>query len=481
MAEEPVLPKRVVYIGNSNQPPCLQDGEGRRAIYATLSYTWRPGLHFRTTAATYHTNKLALDFKYAPQSWQDATTILQALGIQYLWIDAICILQDSKEDWRENITQMSAYYKNSFLNIVAGLARHSEGCLGRRLQPRFLPCKLLEHNSILQNSRWSSPPAKSYRNSVYLGWVGSEAYYNPTGTDVQQYPDKWRYISPAHRRGWILQEIRLARRNLVFQDDEDSYVTAQLYLQCQQKLVWENGRSRDKVSGEIIDQATSWYRLIEQFSEKHLAYTSDRLPAISALAREYQGAFTSSYCAGIWSKDVIRGLLWYRLIPSPMPQQDTAPSWSWASNHGPLKHYWPPDATPDAECLHIEAVGLSADPFGQVARGSITLAGDVHNIRPLSFADELDSLKCEFEIDCGNEISSVRASCFLDHGDHGDQQRLLLRGDRVYSLRVTTRCALLLQGENGVSNTFRRLGLLVWYKSCAKLLCSRERSIVTII
>lgn len=160
----------------------------------------------------------------------------------------------------------------------------------------------------------------------------------------------------------------------------------------------------------------------------------DRLLEVSALAREYQGALIDSYSAGIWSKDVIRGLLWYYLNPSPMPRQYTAPSWSWASNDGTLKHYWPLDATADAECFYVEVVGLTADPFGQVARGSITLAGGFHNLRPLSFADKLYSLNWEFEIDCGNDISSVRASCF----DHGDQQRLLVSSDCVYSLRITT-------------------------------------------
>jgi hypothetical protein len=68
-----------------------------------------------------------------PQTFKDAVKITRKFGIRYLWIDALCILQDSKSDWEVQATEMAAIYRNSVFTIAADNATDSSGgCFANR-------------------------------------------------------------------------------------------------------------------------------------------------------------------------------------------------------------------------------------------------------------------------------------------------------------------------------------------------------------
>ena len=64
-----------------------------------------------------------------PKSFQDAVTIVQGLGVRYLWINWICIIQDVQKDWRAESSKMAAVYSNSYCAIAATAAKSDDEAL----------------------------------------------------------------------------------------------------------------------------------------------------------------------------------------------------------------------------------------------------------------------------------------------------------------------------------------------------------------
>lgn len=123
------LPTRLIKIGKSDSPHVrlvettslfwAQKVVGR-SKYMTLSHRW--GLNMpssaTTTGETYHERLRLIPLIDLPKSFQDAIYVTRGLGIGYLRIDCLCIVQDSKQDWEKESFIMSQIY-NSFLSIAA--------------------------------------------------------------------------------------------------------------------------------------------------------------------------------------------------------------------------------------------------------------------------------------------------------------------------------------------------------------------------
>jgi hypothetical protein len=89
--------------------------------YVALSYYWGTTQHFTTTSANLARMKERICWNELPQTIKDAITTTRALGIQYLWVDALCIIQDSQEDWEAESKKMADVYGGAFLTISAAL------------------------------------------------------------------------------------------------------------------------------------------------------------------------------------------------------------------------------------------------------------------------------------------------------------------------------------------------------------------------
>lgn len=93
--------------------------------YAALSYCWGKSNMFTITSATLADRQQGFSPSALPLSLQDALRVAQGVHIQYIWIDALCFLQDSEEDWLYESARMASIYKNPFITIVAANAPDS--------------------------------------------------------------------------------------------------------------------------------------------------------------------------------------------------------------------------------------------------------------------------------------------------------------------------------------------------------------------
>ncbi|KAI1077774.1 hypothetical protein F5B20DRAFT_252721 [Whalleya microplaca] len=131
--EDPVLPTRVIDVGNETSQPFLYEGNGKRAPYLSLSYCWGHSNNFKTTKESLPDRMKAIPLSALPPTLRDAVLATRELGFRFLWIDAICIVQDDAGDWEREAAQMQAIYSNATMTMSA---LESEDSMGGLFRPR---------------------------------------------------------------------------------------------------------------------------------------------------------------------------------------------------------------------------------------------------------------------------------------------------------------------------------------------------------
>jgi hypothetical protein len=120
------LPTRVIDIGLNNDSLFLFTSFGKSARYAALSHCWGGNKIMTTTKATLKNREERLEFSKLPRTFQHAVDITRQIGLQYLWIDSLCIVQDSSE-WDIEASKMAQIYANSCVTIAADGAEDGDG------------------------------------------------------------------------------------------------------------------------------------------------------------------------------------------------------------------------------------------------------------------------------------------------------------------------------------------------------------------
>src|ERR1700712_4809159 len=110
------LPKRIIDLTGGSIS--LREHFTDITFYACLSHCWGPSDHVtKTTSANLDEYKCAIPEANLTKSFRDAVDICRRLNIDFLWIDSLCIIQDSESDWREQSAQMASIYQNARLTI----------------------------------------------------------------------------------------------------------------------------------------------------------------------------------------------------------------------------------------------------------------------------------------------------------------------------------------------------------------------------
>jgi Heterokaryon incompatibility protein (HET) len=109
------LPLRVIDVGppHGMTEPFLSVGSDRKGIYATLSYRWGDAQTFKTTSSNIQMLQAKISLGSLPRTLQDTIVVTRLLGLRYLWIDALCILQDNELDWQQQSATMHKIYGNA--------------------------------------------------------------------------------------------------------------------------------------------------------------------------------------------------------------------------------------------------------------------------------------------------------------------------------------------------------------------------------
>lgn len=337
--DAPALPDRVIEVTN-DQTFRLVNTEGRRAQYIALSHCWGGQVELMLTEQNIAAFRNGLAVSALAENFRDAIKVTRNLGLRYLWIDCLCIIQGSEADWLEQSKKMASVYSHATLTIYAMVSPTSRhGILTRK-------------NSPMVRKR---PLAQPVCVNVYKAAA-------PTGLEAQlelaHYEDDKGEDSvglAAHSilasRGWTLQEYVLAPRRLLIGTNRvhweclrgtqtmdgftlrDGRYLSLAFNSLKARIHPYASRLRDRGYGLRED----YYDLARVYMNRQLTFSSDKLPAFSAIARSAHHDSWGDYIAGLWTEQLHRGLAWCHKTPRrhrPLPTEYQAPSWSWAkSNH----------------------------------------------------------------------------------------------------------------------------------------------------
>jgi hypothetical protein len=133
-------PKRLLDVGRTASPIRLIDTQGRTFQYAALSHCWGSGPRLTTTKSNWSKLAVNVSFSALPPLFRDAVIITRQLGLRYIWIDSLCIIQDSLRDWETESSKMGSIYQNSYITISAtDSGDGSAKCLTERRKPVKIP------------------------------------------------------------------------------------------------------------------------------------------------------------------------------------------------------------------------------------------------------------------------------------------------------------------------------------------------------
>jgi hypothetical protein len=307
--------------------------ESRIASYACLSHCWGSGADILKTLTSNLQLHLKTGIKVAslPKTFKDAIKICQRLSIVYLWIDSLCIIQDSDSDWRIQAASMAGIYANAYLTIAAASANDpSQGCF-RKTHWSCIGQPLPGYPGVYVR-REPVPPTTSQK----AGW-------------------------PLLDRGWVFQELSLSPRIIFFGEEEVAWqCQTSRRRECQSDVEWSvmEGVMSSNSFGDALKRIPQlqWYAIVEAYAWRTLTFAKDRLPAIAAMATLTQKVRTGDrYIAGLWRSSLCFDLLWYtntsvgslyrsdavmpRIRSFSEPDAHRLPSWSWAStSKGVLWH-----------------------------------------------------------------------------------------------------------------------------------------------
>jgi Heterokaryon incompatibility protein (HET) len=393
--------------------PRLIESRGQAGRYVALIHCWGSSKPIRTESPTYQKHLRGMPFECLPKTFQDTITVTRALNVPFLWIDSLCIIQDSTKDWEHECQKMPAIYTNSVVTIAGPAAADCEaGFLHRR--------PVADQGSI--DLRWQvSNSATPY--DVTLQSIG-DRFIGPEPEDD----------SALGKRAWVLQERLLSPRVLYFG-------TKRMFWECFTDRRYEDMHYPvavaskwavlEKTSFNVADNRPEWwrfywYQIVNAYTATTLAFNCDRFPALLALVSVVQTKIDDVYVAGLWKKDMCRDLAWCSrgkdLDEAMLHDHDQyiAPSWSWASARNAVNYADhisiedPKEGTDQVLDIQLERSG--PESLGQLGGGYIAIRGmtatGVIRIRSYEFAPEIMDLS--FCDDDGGQDANILGASHSD-------------------------------------------------------------------
>ena len=382
-----VLPTRVIDVGSNlaiTANVSLAETKGAQGDYMALSYCWGdPEVHkaLKTTHSNIDQFKQRITFNSLPLTLQHAVALARRLDFRYIWIDALCIIQDDEHDWQAEAATMCDIYSRAAVTVVACRSDGSSG--GIFGLQKYSSCTQIPYRQTFVNL------SKDY---------GRDHEYNVL---FQERSD----LDPIHARAWALQEAILSTRTIFFTSQEMRWeCNTCRHCQCgklsknypaaldpeeAQYELYRTWRLNDFFPVTSVEEAyTQWFIMYTTYSQRILRNDCDRLVALGGLARRFAELMEAKfgraeqYLAGVWRGSLPKGLLWHietnarelSVIQNrrhERPRVWRAPTWSWASMEADVSRFYFRDLQSRTQVLDASTDLVGSDLFGQVKAGPL--------------------------------------------------------------------------------------------------------------
>ncbi|KAH7258677.1 heterokaryon incompatibility protein-domain-containing protein [Fusarium solani] len=345
IAQKGELPSRFLDVSGGTIKLECRPSVLKGVRYTTLSHSWGkdPSLCPQLKQALLESFKTKIPEPELPAKYLDAIRITRYLGFRYIWIDSLCIIQDSEEDWKKESLKMASVYGRTSCNISYIYPPLDEGQKRFLRDPRLdLPCKIWPTLSQTKGKQSTGKASKYILVQNAPGWIGS-SWASMTEDDL------WPLLS----RGWVFQERILCPRNVYYGGP---------------RLLWECCEGvKDELLGQPVNVSRTkqdfysifsgfetilhgvdqfetfngqWYSLVQEYRLRDLTFEKDRAIAFAGVAKAIQNKTKLTYLAGMWKEFADLQLLW-SIDHTPETRElcrkesksrpDYIPSWSWFS------------------------------------------------------------------------------------------------------------------------------------------------------
>lgn len=451
----------------------LIESNGLEGEYACLSYCWGTSEQTaKTTTDKLSQYDLGIRVSDLPKTIIDTIRLCHSLGFRYLWIDALCIIQDDEEDWLREASKMCEIFSKSALTIATPICGDSSESFvekrraGLRMASSTAKIVYRDKNSGMLGSF----SLRLQKRVLHYGnglWFLENDWYKLVS--MNKSPHTWL------GRAWTLQEWMLSPR----------------VLHIHEMTLWDclggygNEVNRRFLSRPCLDRyshssssgyAIPWQIIVEEYTSRAMTKAEDRLPALAGLAAQYSKKTGYKYVTGLWSEELPITLLWSVDISSRFsreqhrPYGHGGPSWSWASLAGPVYFHCVLTQVDVkiSNCTAIEPpdYSSSATVFSAISIKTIELTGFICRVTALVNQPEQLYLGSRESLDTESEVVEAWKPK-LDHYVELSEQDI--DESNIYLLLVATEgpdsCplhySLLLRWHDreGKLHRFRRLGI----------------------
>jgi hypothetical protein len=421
-------PTRLIDVGFSDDTSSLRlivnaDTRGGEVTYLALSHCWgdvsgEDVQQMITTSTNLSQRLIGFSLQSLPQSFRDAVYVTRHLGIRFLWIDSLCIIQDSDHDWQRESSMMGLIYQNALCTITANEARNSHGGIfhSRELPPLGLTLRPSVEDNAQKGQRVRvqiTPFLPTWQTIVkrsplaLRGWTLQESQLSRRLIHFTKYEVCWECgfsiaseRSPASAFGPPAEQFRVPGVNSFDQSTGPvRHRQAAGMINAWAALTPAQERSVRREMGDVNPPSPyqGWYGLVSEFSGRALTNAMDALPALAGISTDLTGRINDQYAAGLWKNDLLFGLSWTTIsslagrrlwrIPGvsekaksscSRPTVWRAPSWSWASIAGrvifPFEFANP--SGPSLEVLEVSSTPVSSiNPMGAITEAFLRVRG----------------------------------------------------------------------------------------------------------
>ncbi|KAI8625113.1 HET-domain-containing protein [Xylariaceae sp. FL1651] len=307
-------PSRLLDVRTNKIRLCDDTSAIKDPQYVTLSHMWNDSLHhtLKLSRQTLESFKIDIPVSQISPIFLDAIQITRALGFWHIWIDALCIVQDSEKDWEREGRKMAAVYGRSACNICFSTPLSTRFAVARREPLSLTPCRI-GSGFDGSTSGFILPP----HTGLYDG--------KPQPQDI------WGL--PLFTRGWVFQEYLLCPRIIHYGQKELAWecleshesefpvisdtINADSLFDIDVKTAFH--RSQILASGPSLSPSLNpqelgdlWCEILSRYGNTCLTYERDRVMAIAGIAESIQKRFGYTYLGGSWKELFVPFLLWYR-------------------------------------------------------------------------------------------------------------------------------------------------------------------------